>query len=708
MTKITDILPIDAPLSNEQKSFIDSYFEQKRDILGDTYSGVSDCIVLFSSQTGNAESVAHDIGGKLNAPIMDMGDVDSDAFQKFKQVVIITSTYGDGEHPDNGQILWDTIGDIQGLDSMQYAILGLGDTAYDLFCQSAIEWDTILEKAGAKRILDTVKLDVDYEEEAEAWGDKLIPIFGSKNDKLKNIVVLFSSQTGNAESVANDIASIFGVDATDMGDVDLDVFKSYENIIIITSTYGDGEHPDNGQILWDTIGDIQDLDGMQYAILGLGDTAYDLFCQSAIEWDALLENAGANRVQETAKLDIDYEDSAKAWASTLIKNFGDIGTIISSPTIVENKVQPRKSIYTKSNPFMGTMITNRTLSSENSSKQVCHFEFSIPDPDMAYEAGDALGIIPLNSDTLIDNIITANGFKENTVIDGKSIRNILSTQEIRNPTKDFVSIIAEKSGDANLTNLLKNNNAYSDFIYGREIIDFLNDYNISFTLDEFLSVTKPLAPRLYSISSSPNAHKDEVHLTVAAVRYDFNNRPCEGVASCFMADNILEGQKVAMFIHPNRNFSVPENDTLPMIMIGPGTGIAPFRGFLEERISRGATGNNWLFFGDRTWENDYLYKNQLEAWEKDAKLRLSLAWSRQKGIDKTYVQDKMLEDGRDLFEALEAGGYFFVCGDASRMAKDVEATLLEIIATFGAMSVEKATLYLNTMKKEKRYVRDVY
>ena len=245
------------------------------------------------------------------------------------------------------------------------------------------------------------------------------------------------------------------------------------------------------------------------------------------------------------------------------------------------------------------------------------------------------------------------------------------------------------------------------FIWGREIVDFLNDYNVSFSEQEFLELLNPLQHRLYSISSSPKTHSGEVHLTVATLKYKFNGRDCEGVASCFLADRLKKGDKVGLFMHPNKSFSIPQDNTAPMIMVGPGTGIAPFRGFIQERIERNATGENWLFFGDRT-RNDYLYQETLEKWQEQGKVRLSLAWSRENNKQKTYVQNLMLKEGADLFNALEKGGYFFVCGDASKMAKDVDATLLEIVARFGAMSIDKATNYINELKKQKRYVRDVY
>ena len=710
MTNILKTLPQGSPLSEEQISYLTEYFSVQSSLVSSSDTVGSSCVVMFGTQTGNAESVANDIAQKLNATVMDMADVEPEHLKIMTQIVIVASTYGDGEQTDNAQIMWDACHDIGALPNLQYAVLALGDTAYDLFCQAGEDWDTLLQKSGATRVQDTVKLDVDYEEEAEAWGDALIPIFGSslKSDAVADISIMFGTQTGNSESVARDIANLFNVEPIDMADVDGEAFKAMNNIVIVTSTYGDGEQPDNAQIMWDACQEISDMTGKKYAVLALGDTAYDLFCQAGEDWDTLLQKAGATRVQDTAKLDVDYEEEAETWASQLKSSFGEIATLESAITTTTPSEPGHKSIYTKSNPYMGTMLTNKTLSGDNSSKQVCHFEFDINDPEMSYEAGDALGIIALNSDTLIEAILKAGNWTGEEGIQGVALREVLRTKEIRLPSKDLIKTVAEKSNNKTLLAMLDDKSAMADYLYGREVADVLQDCTTDFKAGDFAALLKPLAHRLYSISSSPNAHKGQVHLTVAAVRYDFSNRQCEGVASCFLADRTKAGDKVAMFLHANKNFSIPNNDEAPMIMVGPGTGIAPFRGFIEERMSRGATGDNWLFFGDRTRSEDYLYKDQLQAWESNNTLRLSLAWSRQEGVPKTYVQNKMLAEGGDIFVALEKGGYFFICGDASRMAKDVEAALLEIISTHGAMPVEKAMKYLDIMKKEKRYVRDVY
>ena len=519
--------------------------------------------------------------------------------------------------------------------------------------------------------------------------------------------ILYASQTGNAEGVAHDLGDATGGTVMDISDVSAEQLAGFSDVVIVSSTYGDGEHPDNGQILWDSVQDIDKL-SCNYAVLGLGDTAYDFFCKSAEDWDAFFESKGAKRLLDTLKLDVDYEDQANEWITTVKDKFGTTTATNTTP----EKTTPataHKSKYTKSNPYMATILTNKNLSGDNSSKQVLHFEFDINDPDMAYEAGDALGVIPINSDALVGDIITAGGFDGTKQFDGNSLSDILKNEkEIRTPNKDILSTIAEQSGDKQLGDLLNDTNALNDWLWGRELIDILQDYNHSLDEQQFLELLKPLQHRLYSISSSPNKHSGEVHLTIAAVRYEFNGRDCQGVASCFLADRLPIGEKVGLFMHPNKNFSVPDDNTAPIIMVGPGTGIAPFRAFLEERIARDATGDNWLFFGDRTQADDFLYQDELQQWEQQGKLRLSLAWSRDESTPKTYVQDLMKQQGQDIYDQLNNGGYFYVCGDASRMAKDVDATLLEIVSTFGAMSIDKANDFISELKKQKRYVRDVY
>ncbi len=706
----------DSPLSLAQSAWIGGYFAGMQDAMASmaaaTHAQQEPLFVLFGSQTGNAESFAQDLAEVANGECIDMADVQVQDFATYKNVVVVTSTYGDGEHPDNGQILWDAVQQLSTL-KCHYAVIGLGDTAYDLFCKSAEDWDQYFEGRGAKRVLETVKLDVDFAD----FQDDIIAKTTHTFDALRgaiggdlsgggaDVAVLFGSQTGNAEAFAADLGNALNAQVYDMADVEPEDLIEYKNIAIVTSTYGDGEHPDNGQILWDSVQNVKAV-ACNFVVIGLGDTAYDLFCQSAMDWEKFLIEKGGRKLLDTVTLDVDFADLQ----DDIIARTRDAFSISPTAKPTQKKSSSgHKSIYTRSNPYMGAFLTHTLLSTADSSKRVYHFEFEIDDPEMAYEAGDALGVIPINSDILVQNIIASGGFDGDKIIDGKPFYDILKVErEIRLPNRDFIALVAQNAQDSTLQTLLADKKAIDDWLWGRETVDILQQFNHKLTEDTFLSVMKPLQHRLYSISSSPKAHPGEVHLTVAAVEYDFNHRQCQGVASCFLAERLAIGDTVGLFIHANKAFSIPENGDTPIIMVGPGTGIAPFRAFLEQRFATNACGDNWLFFGDRTEANDFLYAETLTTWEKQGKLRLSLAWSRDPNTPKTYVQDLMLQQGEDIFKQLEKGAYFYICGDASRMAKDVDAALLEIVSTHGAMAIEKATAYINDLKKNKRYVRDVY
>lgn len=534
----------------------------------------------------------------------------------------------------------------------------------------------------------------------------------------KVLNILFGSQTGNSEHISHNLAQKakeagFVAKVHDMMDISAEEMKTMTRIVIIASTYGDGEPTDNAQSLYNELssGGV-DLSNTNYTVLGLGDSAYDYFCQAAIDFDKFFKDCGSQSVINNLNLDVDFEDASNEWISNVIEKFlliqGDDEVEESSQT--EEQPIQLHSQWTKSNPYESTLLNIKRLSSNDSSKEVNHFELTLPSyDDITYEAGDAIGIIPKNDYNYVASIMHMLKLDNDYMVNGKDLFNsLIESFEIRTPSKEFVEYVANNSTNTELTSILNDKQTSSKYLAQRELIDLIEDSKLSFNEETFVSLLKPLQHRLYSISSSPNIHNDEVHITVAAVKYDSAGRERKGVASCFLSDRSLQGDKISVFIHPNKNFSVPENDNVPMIMIGPGTGIAPFRSFIEERYHRGAKGENWLFFGDRTKKNDFLYQDELEKYTSENFLKLSLAWSRENDIPKTYVQDVMIEQGKEFFQKLEEGGYIFVCGDASRMAKDVDAAIIEIISVNGAMSIEKAMKYIEQLKKEKRYVRDVY
>ncbi len=535
----------------------------------------------------------------------------------------------------------------------------------------------------------------------------------------RNISILYGSQTGNSESVAHDAAQVakaHGLNPSilSMDEIETDAFAQIEYLLIITSTYGEGEMPDNAQMLWETISadDTIDLANMQYSVLALGDTSYDLFCQAGIEWDQRLEKLGAKRLYDRIDCDVDFDASAESWITNIIPLMADGATAIT----IDSSATGSAAKYGRKNPFPGKLVANRLLTSPDSSKEIRHYEISIAGSELSYEAGDALNVVPVNCPDLSADIIKAIGCTgdEDEPVNGVLMplsQSLNEHFEIKLPSKELLDEIARRSGDQELNNLLASGDKekLASYLWGRDTLDLLLQFpEMQFSAAEFLALLKPLQHRAYSISSSGKANPETVHLTIGSVRYHSHHRDHKGVCSTYLADLADETSPVRCFFSPNKVFRVPEDDNLPMIMVGPGTGIAPFRAFLQEREFRKAKGINWLFFGDRNAAKDFIYQDEIEAMQKKGVLaKLDLAFSRDQE-EKIYVQDRMREKGGELFALLEQGGYFFVCGDAYRMAKDVDKALHDLIAVHGQLSAEQAAEYVNQMKKDKRYVRDVY
>ena len=540
---------------------------------------------------------------------------------------------------------------------------------------------------------------------------------GTESAPLVNI--LYGTQTGNAESLAMDAAVVaqgqgFQANVQGLDDVSIDTFASMRRVIITIATYGEGEMPDNASLFWGALSaaDMPQLPDMKFGILGLGDTGYDEFCQAGKLIDMRLEQLGAHRMVDRLDCDVDYEDMAEEWINRVVPIAND-GAMKAAPK-VDTQPAKVKSIWNRKNPYPATLIRSRLLSGKSSRKEICHYEIDLGDSGLIYETGDALNVMPTNDPSLVSKILQRLDVDGDVIIQGeeKTITELLThNYEISTPSRNLITAIEAQANDDMLSHVFKNGDkqALADFLWGKDTLDLLNLNNdIRFSIDEFLKLLKALQHRAYSISSSPSKHAGSVHLTVASVRWSNNDRDHRGVCSTFLADRINENDKLGIFVSPNKAFRIPDNDKAPIIMVGPGTGIAPFRAFLEEREVRGATGENWLFFGDQTRASDFIYEEQLVALQKSGVLnRLDLAFSRDQK-EKIYVQNKMREHSKDLYQWLENGGYFYVCGDATRMARDVDQALLEIVAEQRDISTDEATDYVDNLRREKRYLRDVY
>lgn len=497
-----------------------------------------------------------------------------------------------------------------------------------------------------------------------------------------SLLFLYGSQTGSAEGLARRFAKeakkrgyepkVVGME--NYATVD---FAAESRVAIITSTYGDGEMPDNAQSFWEYLqgGAAAGLKQISYSVLALGDRNYTLFCEAGRKFDVRLAELAATRILDRVECDVDYEEAANAWFDGFLSRLEGGSASALSVMEPEKESVADPPTFSKANPFPALLQTNRLLNGPESSKETRHFEISLAGSGLEYEAGDALGVVPRNCPDLVDEVLCASGLTGEEMVVVNSTE--LSLREALISKFDLKPFLAGLPGKASVA-------------------------------ADVIAPLRKLQPRLYSISSSPKAHPGEVHLTVGIVRYEAGGRQIKGVCSTYLADRVDGGGHVPVFVHKSPSFRLPADLSRPVIMVGPGTGIAPFRAFLEERRATGASGKNWLFFGDQRSECDFLYREELHAMQADGTLtRLDLAFSRDQE-EKVYVQHRMLEQAGELWAWLQDGASFYVCGDAKRMAKDVDAALHRVAEMAGGLSPDGAADFIAQLKTEKRYLRDVY
>ncbi len=537
------------------------------------------------------------------------------------------------------------------------------------------------------------------------------------------VTVLYGTESGNAETLAEEDGTRlrklgFKPRVLNMADINVGVLQETDNLMVIVSTWGDGEPPDAiaafySELMADT---APRLEHLKFSVCALGDTSYELFCQCGKEIDKRLESLGANRLAPREDCDVDFEEPHEKWFSSVAAILGQNKT--AAPAAAAVTPAPPAVAYGKKNPFPAPVARKLLLSGEGSAKETWHIELSLDGSGMTYEPGDALGLVPVNPPDVVEAILAAGSFDANrtvTLRDGGETTFADALSRHLDITGLNALILGKynalaKSSKIDALLAPENKKGLSDYLHGRQIIDMLLEFPIK-GLDprEFTAVLRKLPPRLYSIASSLKAHPGEVHLTVAAVRYQSHGRKRKGVASTYVADFLGESSQSAhVYTHANKNFKLPRSGETPLIMVGPGTGIAPFRAFVEERAANADTGKSWLFFGDQHYTFDFLYQLEWQQHLKSGALsRLDVAFSRDQK-EKVYVQHRMLEQSRDIWAWLEEGAHFYVCGDSTRMAPDVHQALLEIARKEGGLKDDAAEAYLDELKKSKRYQRDVY
>ncbi|HDU2255917.1 TPA: NADPH-dependent assimilatory sulfite reductase flavoprotein subunit [Klebsiella aerogenes] len=536
------------------------------------------------------------------------------------------------------------------------------------------------------------------------------------------ITLISASQTGNARRVAEALrddlqAAQLNVKLVNAGDYKFKQIAGEKLLVVVTSTQGEGEPPEEAVALHKFLFSKKapKLDGTAFAVFGLGDTSYEFFCQSGKDFDSKLAELGGERLLDRVDADVEYQAAAAEWRARVVDVLkaraptAAPAQLATSGAVNEIHTSP----YTKEAPLTATLAVNQKITGRDSEKDVRHIEIDLGDSGLRYQPGDALGVWYQNDPALVKELVELLWLKgdEPVTIEGKTLPLAQALEwhfELTVNTANIVENYTTLTRSETLLPLVGDKAQLQHYAATTPIVDMVRFSPAQLDAEALIGLLRPLTPRLYSIASSQAEAENEVHVTVGVVRYDIEGRARAGGASSFLADRVEEDGEVRIFIEHNDNFRLPANPQTPVIMIGPGTGIAPFRAFMQQRAAEGAEGKNWLFFGNPHFTEDFLYQVEWQSYVKEGVLsRIDLAWSRDQQ-QKIYVQDKLREQGAEVWRWINDGAHIYVCGDANRMAKDVEQALLEVIAEYGAMDAEAADEFLSELRVERRYQRDVY
>lgn len=539
----------------------------------------------------------------------------------------------------------------------------------------------------------------------------------------RKLTILYGTETGNAAELARALEAAtkgkgLACTVSDMADYKVRQLAQEEDVLIVVSTYGEGDPPQPATGFFEFIEGRKapKLEGKRFAVLALGDSTYEFYCEAGKRLDRRFEELGAERLALRVDCDIDYEEAAEAWTQAIVDQIGADAQSATMPATAATSLAPPVSLHDKRNPFPAPVIDNIAIVGRGSTKETRHVEFSLEGSGLVYEPGDALGIAASNDPAVVAALIDTLSLQPDAEFElkGQTLRlgdALTHRFEITTATPRFLDYWALLSEADALKQLLQEDRSgdRSVFLHTHHIIDIIRRFPVENVMPQgFVSALRPLQPRLYSLASSLAAAPDEAHLTVAPVRYDLHGEPRCGVASGLLADRAEPDTVLPVYIQSNPHFRLPGDDDAPIIMIGAGTGVAPYRAFLQERETRGVGGRSWLFFGERNFRTDFLYQTEWQGWLKDGTLgQMDVAFSRD-GSEKIYVQHRMKEQSRDIFAWLEEGAHIYVCGDAANLAPDVHEALIDIVASEARTGREAAEDYIRSLQSDHRYQRDVY
>lgn len=557
---------------------------------------------------------------------------------------------------------------------------------------------------------------------ATTSNQEVVPATAISEVKPQNVTVLFGSHTGHSEALAADLstkAKELGIEVTvsDMASFKTRDLKKVENLAIIVSTHGLGEPPIQAEDLHKFLHGKKapKLSHVNYSVLALGDSSYADFCQTGKDFDAVLGKLGATKILERQDCDVDYEEYAEAWQknflSKLTQSLGQTSSADNSQ--VSENTTKAGTTYSRKNLYEATILEKINLNGKGSSKETIHIELDLEESGITYEPGDALGVYGSNSPKLTQAVLEATNLSGDQLVTTheaeKTLHEALTYDyELTPLSKATLLKYAELSDNPQLKEILADSDKVIEYLEGRDILDLINEFHYEFSADDLISVLRKNTARMYSIASSQEAVENEVHLLVSVVRYNALGRDKEGHCSSTLADRLEVDDKVKVFVDKNTRFKLPSDPEAPIIMVGPGTGIAPFRAFMQQlEVSEKRT-PSWLFFGDRNFTTDFLYQTEWQQYLSEGVLtKADVAFSRDQE-HKLYVQDRMMEKGKELYEWLEKGAHFYVCGDAAKMAKDVNVALKQIIQQQGGLSLEKTEEYIKNLQLSNRYQTDIY